>query len=66
MPKVKTKKILLKKIKISKRGKIIISHQFRSGHLRRNKSKQALRRHKRPIILSKTITKSVNRLLGRA
>lgn len=63
--KVKTKKVLLKKIKITGSGKIIRSHQLRSGHLRRHKSKQALRRHAVPILMSKTVEKSMKRLLGR-
>lgn len=64
--KVKTKKALLKRIKISGSGKIMRSHQFRSGHLRRHKSKSALRRHHVPVRMSKTIEKSVKRMLGRA
>lgn len=63
---MKTKKSLMKKIKITKTGKILRSHQLRSGHLRRHKSKQALRRHQRPIQISQTNTKSIRRLLGLA
>lgn len=64
MPKVKTKKILSKKIKITGTGKLLRSHQLRSGHLRRHKSKQALRRHRRPIEVSKTIERSIRRMLS--
>lgn len=64
--KVKTKKTLAKKIKITGTGKMMRSHQLRSGHLRQNKSKQALRRHKEPIEMDKTVLKTMNRLLGRA
>ena len=64
MPKPKTKKALAKRIKITKTGKIMRSHQLRSGHLRRHKSKSALRRHARPISLSKTSVKAVKRMLG--
>lgn len=64
--KVKTKKTLAKKIKITGTGKIMRSHQLRSGHLRQNKSKQALRRHKEPMEMHKTVLKTMNRLLGRA
>lgn len=64
--KVKTKKILAKKIKITGTGKILRSHQLRSGHLRRHKSKKALRRHKRPIEMNKTLIQSVKRMLGKA
>ncbi len=64
MPKVKTKKILSKKVKITGTGKIMRSHQLRSGHLRRNKSKGALRRHKQPVQVSKTIERSIRRMLS--
>jgi large subunit ribosomal protein L35 len=62
--KFKSKKSLVKRIKISGTGKIIRSHQLRTGHLRRHKSKRALRRHARPLILSKSDTKAVKRMLG--
>lgn len=62
--KLKTKKVLAKKIKITGTGKIMRSHQLRSGHLRRHKSKSALRRHKKPIEMSKTIENTVRKLLG--
>lgn len=62
--KLKTKKILMKKVKITGSGKILRSHQLRSGHLRRHKSKQALRRHQRPVVVSKTVEKTVKKLLG--
>lgn len=64
MPKLKTKKALLKRIKITKTGKIMRSHQLRSGHLRRHKSKAALRRHARPMELNKANKKAVKRMLG--
>lgn len=65
MPKLKTKKSLLKKIKITKTGKVLRSHQLRSGHLRRHKSKSALRRHAVPTVVSKTIAKTFKQMLGR-
>lgn len=64
MPKLKTKKILTKKIKITGSGKILRSHQLRAGHLRRRKSKQALRRHHQPLKINKTLTKSIKKMLG--
>lgn len=66
MPKIKTKKTLSKKVKISATGKIMRSHQLRSGHLRRRKSKQALRRHAEPMRMNKTVEKSMRRMLGKA
>ncbi len=65
MPKVRTKKTLAKKIKITGTGKIMRSHQLRSGHLRQNKSKRTLRRHHEPMVIHKTVLKTMNRLLGR-
>lgn len=60
----KTKKSLMKKVKITGTGKVMRSHQLRSGHLRRNKSKSALRRHAEPIQFHKTQIKAVKRMLG--
>lgn len=62
--KQKTKKSLMKRVKITGTGKIMRSHQLRSGHLRRNKSKRTLRRHAEPIQFHKTSLKSIKRLLG--
>ncbi len=60
----KTKKALFKRIKITGTGKIMRSHQLRSGHLRRHKNKSTLRRHAVPIEMSKTMVKSVKRMLN--
>lgn len=62
--KIKSKKSLLKRIKITGTGKIMRSHQLRSGHLRRNKSKNALRRHAEPMEFRKTELKNIKRMLG--
>lgn len=64
MTKLKTKKILSKKVKITGSGKILRSHQLRSGHLRRNKSNSTLRRQQLPIQMSKTTKKTAKRMLG--
>jgi large subunit ribosomal protein L35 len=60
----RTKKSLMKRIKVTGTGKIMRSHQLRSGHLRRNKSKSALRRHAEPMAFHKTQLKAVKRMLG--
>lgn len=60
----KTKKAFLKRVKVTSTGKIMRSHQLRSGHLRRNKSKRALRRHAEPVELSKTMLKAAKKMLG--
>lgn len=62
--KPKTKQALIKRVKITKTGKIMRSHQLRSGHLRRHKSKRALRRHAEPLPVAKSALKSVRRMLG--
>lgn len=66
MPKQKTKKILSKKVRLTTTGKLMRSHQLRSGHLRRAKSKSALRRHAVPMQVKKSEEKSLKRLLGKA
>lgn len=60
----KTKKSLIKRVKITGTGKIMRSHQLRSGHLRRHKAKKTLRKHAVPIELDKSATKAVRRMLG--
>jgi len=60
----KTKKALMKRVKITGTGKIMRSHQLRSGHLRRNKSKKTLRTHAVPIEMHSTAAKAVRRMLG--
>ena len=60
----KTKKSLMKRIKITGTGKIMRSHQLRSGHLRRNKTKRALRRHAEPVALHKSLVSAAKRMLG--
>ncbi len=60
----RTKKALMKRIKITGTGKIMRSHQLRSGHLRRKKSKSALRRAARPVEFHKSQTKAVKSMLG--
>lgn len=60
----KTKKSLMKRVKITGTGKIMRSHQLRSGHLRRNKAKKTLRKHAVPIQLDASAVKAARRMLG--
>ena len=62
--KLKTNKALSKRVKITGTGKMMRSHQLRSGHLRRNKSNKALRRHRVPVAFHKTTVKAARRMLG--
>ena len=60
----KTKKSLMKRVKITGTGKIMRSHQLRSGHLRRHKAKKTLRKHAVDIELDKSATRAARRMLG--
>ncbi len=62
--KQKTKKSVAKRFKITGTGKIMRSHQLRTSHLRRKKSKKTLRRHAKAIPVHKTGTKAIKRMLG--
>lgn len=63
--KIRTHKSLSKKVRITGSGKMMSSHQLRSGHLRRNKSKQTLRRHAVPKRVSQTLERTFRRMLGK-
>jgi len=52
------------KTKITGTGKIMRSHQLRANHLRRHKSKSALRRHAVPVKVAKGDAKQIKRMLG--
>lgn len=62
--KIKTTKSVVKRFKISGTGKIMRSHQLRANHLRRHKSKSALRRHAVPMVVAKGDAKALRRMLG--
>ncbi|MBI3486041.1 50S ribosomal protein L35 [Candidatus Daviesbacteria bacterium] len=62
--KLKTKKSVIKRIKVTKTGKLLRSHQLRTSHLRRKKSKRTLRRHQRPVALNKSNSQAIKRMLG--
>lgn len=62
--KIKTKKAVAKRFTVTKTGKVMRSHQLRSNHLRRNKSKSALRRHRVPMVVAKGDAAQIRRMLG--
>ncbi|MDO8639168.1 MAG: bL35 family ribosomal protein [Candidatus Daviesbacteria bacterium] len=64
MSKQKTKKSFFKRVKITASGKILRSHQFGSGHLKRKKSKSALRRQKQTSEYFHGESKSLRKLIG--
>ena len=65
MPKKKIKDSVAKRFKITKTGKVLFSHQYKS-HLKLNKSKRRLRRQKEPGQLEGTFAKKVKQMLGAA
>lgn len=62
--KIKTKKSVAKRFKITGTGKIMRSHQLRTSHLRRSKSKSALRRHAKSVVVNKADVSKIKQLLG--
>lgn len=62
--KLKTKKAVVKRYRVTGTGKIMRSHQLRANHLRRSKSKKALRRHQVDIVVDKADAKAIKRMLG--
>lgn len=63
MPKKKIKKSVSRRFKVTKTGKVLFSHQYKS-HLKMNKRKSRLRRQKEPGVLSKPFAKKVKKMLG--
>lgn len=65
MPKKKTRKSANKRFKITKRGKVLFTHQY-SGHLMRKKSKRRIRKQKEPGQLTGEFAKKIKKMVGRA
>lgn len=65
MPKKKIKKSVSKRFKITKTGKVLFSHQYKSHH-KLIKSKSRLRRQKEPGVLTGKFAKKIKQLLGEA
>ena len=65
MPKKKIKKSVSKRFKVTKTGKVMFSHQYKS-HLKANKSKSRLRRQKEPGQLTGRFAKKIKKMLGKA
>ena len=64
MPKQKTNKSILKRVKITSTGKILRRHQLGSGHLKRKKGKSALERQKKSFEYFKGDSKKFRKVLG--
>ena len=64
MPKQKTNKSVLKRIKITSKGKLLRKHQFGSGHLKRKKGKGALNRQKKTSEFFKGEARKLRKIIG--
>lgn len=62
--KIKTKKSVVKRFSVTGTGKIMRSHQLRTSHLRRKKSKGALRRHAVATVVNKSGLRAIKKMLG--
>ena len=65
MPKQKTRKSLIKRLRITKNGKIMRLQSFRR-HLKANKTKKRLRNLKRAIELTGYYAKKIRKATGTA
>lgn len=64
MPKQKTNKSVLKRVKITSTGKILRRHQLGAGHLKRHKSKAALNKQKKTSVFFKGEAKNLRKVIG--
>jgi len=64
MNKMKTKKSILKRLKITSSGKILRRHQLGAGHLKRNKSKGALNRQKKRVEFFAGEARKLRKVIG--
>lgn len=64
MPKQKTNKSILKRVKITSKGKLLRRHQLGAGHLKRKKSKGALERQKKTSVYFKGEARRLRKMIG--
>lgn len=64
MGKLKIRKSILKRLKITSKGKLLRKHQLGAGHLRRKKSKSALERHARLYQFDKGEARKLRKVIG--
>lgn len=62
--KMKIKKSIRKRFKVTKRGKVLRGRQY-GRHLKINKSKSRKRRHKEPKVMTGKIAKKIKKMLGK-
>lgn len=63
MPKMKTRKAVAKRVKVTARGKVI-GHRTGAGHLKSRKSPKQIRRFRTTQELSKAFSKQAKKALG--
>jgi large subunit ribosomal protein L35 len=63
MPKVKTRKSIAKRVKVTARGKLL-RHRPGAGHLKSRKSPRRLRKLREEVELFPAFAKQAKRLLG--
>ena len=61
--KKKIKRSVLRRFKVTKTGKVMFSHQYKS-HLKMSKSGSRKRRQKEPGVLAKGFAKKIKQMLG--
>lgn len=64
MSKKKIKKSVSKRFKVTKTGKVLFSHQYKSHH-KMIKSKRRTRRQKETGVLKGTFAKKIKKMLGK-
>lgn len=65
MPKLKIKKSVAKRFKVTKTGKVMFGHQYGS-HLKLHKSRRRIRRQKEPGVMTGLFAKKIKKMLGAA
>lgn len=63
--KKKIKNSVVKRFKVTKKGKVMFSHQYKS-HLKINKSGSRLRRQKEPAQLKGKFARKIKQMIGAA
>jgi ribosomal protein L35 len=64
MGKMKTRKSISKRIKVTSTGKLLRRHQLGAGHLKNSKGKSALERQKKTTTVFKTEAVTLKKALG--
>jgi len=63
MGKMKIKKSVSRRFKVTKTGKVLFAHQY-AGHLKLHKSSRRTRRQKEPGVLTGVFAKKIKKMLA--